>query len=423
MIDYQSILNPVARDMKPSGIRKFFEIAATRKDCISLGVGEPDFITPRAFSQAAIDSILEGKTQYTANAGLMELRKAIGKYLDGFIGVSYDPASEIIITVGASEALDAAFRAVCAPGDEVLIPEPCFVCYAPLVSLTGATPVSVKCYIEDEFKLNVEEIEKAITPRTKAILVAFPNNPTGAVMEKSDLEKLAPVILKNNLVVFSDEIYGELVYNGVKFCSIASLEGMRERTIVISGFSKAFAMTGWRLGYICAPKPIIDVVYKIHQYGIMCAPTAAQYAALAALNASFEDGFAEVAEMREKYDERRRYLVDRLNAMGLTCFEPRGAFYAFPSKPRTSPSSPAERSATAARTSSASPMPIPSKPSSAPSTSSRNSSTSARSDLFARLNPTLRQTTPQKRPAPAGRFCNDLPFIIPASARFCRRSF
>ena len=176
----------------------------------------------------------------------------------------------------------------------------------------------------------MEEIEKAITPRTKAILVAFPNNPTGAVMEKSDLEKLAPVILKNNLVVFSDEIYGELVYNGVKFCSIASLEGMRERTIVISGFSKAFAMTGWRLGYICAPKPIIDVVYKIHQYGIMCAPTAAQYAALAALNASFEDGFAEVAEMREKYDERRRYLVDRLNAMGLTCFEPRGAFYAFP---------------------------------------------------------------------------------------------
>ena len=273
MIDYAKILNPVARDMKPSGIRKFFEIAATRKDCISLGVGEPDFITPRAFSQAAIDSILEGKTQYTANAGLMELRKAISKYLDGFIGVHYDPASEIIITVGASEALDAAFRAVCAPGDEVLIPEPCFVCYAPLVSLTGATPVSVKCFIEDEFKLNVDEIKKAITPRTKAILVAFPNNPTGAVMEKSDLEKLAPVILENDLVVFSDEIYGELVYNGVKFCSVASLEGMRERTIVISGFSKAFAMTGWRLGYICAPKPIIDVVYKIHQYGIMCAPT------------------------------------------------------------------------------------------------------------------------------------------------------
>ena len=194
MIDYAKVLNPVARDMKPSGIRKFFEIAATRKDCISLGVGEPDFITPHAFSQAGIDSILQGKTQYTANAGLMELRKAISKYLDGFIGVHYDQASEIIITVGASEALDAAFRAVCAPGDEVLIPEPCFVCYAPLVSLTGATPVSVKCFIEDEFKLNVAEIEKAITPRTKAILVAFPNNPTGAVMEKSDLEALVPVI-------------------------------------------------------------------------------------------------------------------------------------------------------------------------------------------------------------------------------------
>ena len=260
----------------------------------------------------------------------MELRKAISKYLDGFIGVHYDPASEIIITVGASEGIDAAFRAVCAPGDEVLIPEPCFVCYAPLVSLTGATPVSVKCYIEDEFKLNVEEVKKAITPRTKAILIAFPNNPTGGVMEKADLEALVPVIEENNLIVFSDEIYGELVYNGLKFCSISSIGNMRERTIVLSGFSKAFAMTGWRLGYICAPKPIIDVVYKIHQYGIMCAPTAAQYTALAALETSFADDFAEVREMRSKYDERRRYLVDRLNAMGLTCFEPRGAFYAFP---------------------------------------------------------------------------------------------
>ena len=329
-MNYDELLAPAAKAMRPSGIRKFFDLAADMPHCISLGVGEPDFITPHAFSQAGIDSILQGKTQYTANAGLMELRKAISKYLDGFIGVHYDAASEIIITVGASEALDAAFRAVCAPGDEVLIPEPCFVCYAPLVSLTGATPVSVKCFIEDEFKLNVAEIEKAITPRTKAILVAFPNNPTGAVMEKSDLEALVPVIEKHNLMVFSDEIYGELVYNGVKFCSIASIGNMRERTIVISGFSKAFAMTGWRLGYICAPKPVIDVVYKIHQYGIMCAPTAAQYAALAALETSFADGFAEVAAMREKYDERRKYLVGRLNAMGLDCFEPRGAFYAFP---------------------------------------------------------------------------------------------
>ena len=330
MIDYQAKLNPVARDMKPSGIRKFFEIAATRKDCISLGVGEPDFVTPEKFSRAGIQSILDGKTQYTANAGLMELRKAISKYLDGFIGVHYDPASEIIVTVGASEGLDAAFRAVCAPGDEVLVPEPCFVCYAPLVSLTGATPVAVKCRIEDEFKLNPAEVEAAITDKTKAIIVAFPNNPTGGVMEKADLEALVPIIEKHDLMVFSDEIYGELVYNGLQFTSIASIGNMRERTIVLSGFSKAFAMTGWRLGYICAPKPVMDVVYKIHQYGIMCAPTAAQYAALAALEESFKDDFAEVAEMRSKYDERRRYLVDRLNAMGLTCFEPRGAFYAFP---------------------------------------------------------------------------------------------
>ena len=330
MIDYQAKLNPVARDMKPSGIRKFFEIAATRKDCISLGVGEPDFVTPEKFSRAGIQSILDGKTQYTANSGLIDLRKAISEYLDGFIGVHYDPASEIIVTVGASEGLDAAFRAVCAPGDEVLVPEPCFVCYAPLVSLTGATPVAVKCRIEDEFKLNPAEVEAAITDKTKAIIVAFPNNPTGGVMEKADLEALVPIIEKHDLMAFSDEIYGELVYNGLQFTSIASIGNMRERTIVLSGFSKAFAMTGWRLGYICAPKPVMDVVYKIHQYGIMCAPTAAQYAALAALEESFKDDFAEVKEMRSKYDERRRYLVDRLNAMGLTCFEPRGAFYAFP---------------------------------------------------------------------------------------------
>lgn len=330
MIDYNAVLNPVARDMKPSGIRKFFEIAATRKDCISLGVGEPDFVTPKAFSQAGIDSILNGKTQYTANAGLMELRKAIAKYLNRFIGVDYDPSSEIILTVGASEGIDAAFRAVCAPDDEILIPEPCFVCYAPLVSLTGAVPVSVKCTIDNEFKLMPDALEAAITSKTKGVLIAFPNNPTGGVMEKADLEKLVPIIEKHNLVVFSDEIYGELVYNDLKFTSIASLANMRERTIVLSGFSKAFAMTGWRLGYICAPKEIISVIYKIHQYGIMCAPTAAQYAALAALNDSFENDFAEVKKMRNEYDKRRRYLVDRLNAMGLSCFEPRGAFYAFP---------------------------------------------------------------------------------------------
>jgi aminotransferase len=316
--------------MKPSGIRIFFEIAATRKGCISLGVGEPDFVTPKTFSQAGIDSILDGKTQYTANAGLMSLRQEIAKYLKGFIGVDYDPASEVILTVGASEGLDAAFRTICAPGDEVLIPEPCFVCYSPLVQLTGATPVPVKCRIENEFRLMPEDVEAAITDKTKAILIAFPNNPTGGVMEKADLEKLVPIIKKNNLIVFSDEIYGELVYNGLEFTSIASLEGMRERTIVISGFSKSFAMTGWRLGYIAAPKEIVSILYKIHQFGIMCAPTMAQYAALAALQESAANGFKEVNFMKEKYDERRRYLVDRLNAMGLTCFEPRGAFYAFP---------------------------------------------------------------------------------------------
>lgn len=270
--------------MKPSGIREFFGIAATRKNCLSLGVGEPDFSTPTAFSQAGINSINAGKTQYTANAGLLELREAISAYTKHFIGLEYNPKSEIIITVGASEGIDASFRAIIAPGDEVLIPEPCFVCYSPLVSLCGGIPVPIDCKIEDEFKLTPQELEAAITPKTKALLLAYPNNPTGAVMEESDLEKLVPIIKKHNLIVFSDEIYGELVYGGVKFTSIASLDGMRERTIIISGFSKYFAMTGWRLGYVCAPKEIVDVIYKIHQYAIMCASTAAQYVALEALN-------------------------------------------------------------------------------------------------------------------------------------------
>lgn len=329
-MDYSKILNPVARDIKPSGIREFFGIAATRKDCISLGVGEPDFSTPSVFSQAGINSINAGKTQYTANAGLFELREAISKYTKHFLGIEYDPHTEILITVGASEGIDASFRAVIAQGDEILIPEPCFVCYAPLVSLCGGIPVSIDCKIENLFKLTPEQLEAAITPKTKGLLLAYPNNPTGAVMEKEDLEKLVPIIKAHNLVVFSDEIYGELVYDGLKFTSIASLEDMRERTIIISGFSKYFAMTGWRLGYVCAPKEIIDVIYKIHQYAIMCASTSAQYVALEALNASFKDNFAEVRMMHDMYDKRRRYVVDRLNAMGLNCFEPKGAFYVFP---------------------------------------------------------------------------------------------
>lgn len=329
-MDYSQKLNPIARDLKPSGIREFFGIAATRKDCLSLGVGEPDFSTPTAFSQAGINSINAGKTQYTANAGLFELRAAISHYTHRFVGVKYDPQDEIIITVGASEGVDASFRAIIAPGDEVLIPEPCFVCYAPLVSLCGGVPVPIDCKIENEFKLTPKQLENAITPKTKCLLLSYPNNPTGAIMEKDDLEKLVPIIKKHDLLVLSDEIYGELVYDGAKFTSISSLEGMRERTIVVSGFSKYFAMTGWRLGYVCAPKEIIDVIYKIHQYAIMCASTSAQYVALEALNASFADNFKEVGAMRQVYDERRRYLVKRLNDMGLECFTPRGAFYVFP---------------------------------------------------------------------------------------------
>lgn len=330
-MDYNRLLNPVARQLEPSGIRKFFGIAAMHKDCISLGVGEPDFSTPSVFSQAGINSINAGKTRYTANAGLFELRDAISKYTSNFIGVDYDPHTEILITVGASEGIDASFRAVIAQGDEILIPEPCFVCYAPLVRLCCGIPIEIDCKIENEFKLTPEQLQSAITPKTKGLLLAYPNNPTGAVMEKQDLEQLVPIIKKHNLIVFSDEIYGELVYDGLKFTSIASLEGMRERTIVISGFSKYFAMTGWRLGYVCAPKEIIDVIYKIHQYAIMCASTSAQYVALEALNASFKDNFQEVKTMHDMYDERRQYLVDRLNSIGLDCFKPRGAFYAFPS--------------------------------------------------------------------------------------------
>lgn len=329
-MDYSKKLNPIARDIKPSGIREFFGIASTRKDCLSLGVGEPDFSTPTAFSQAGINSINAGKTQYTANAGLFELREAIAKYTKSFIGVEYAPSDEIIITVGASEGVDATFRAICAPGDEILIPEPCFVCYAPLVSLCGGVPVPIDCKIENEFKLTSKQLESAISPKTKCLLLSYPNNPTGAIMEKDDLEKLVPIIKKHDLLVLSDEIYGELVYDGAKFTSIASLDGMRERTIVVSGFSKYFAMTGWRLGYVCAPKEIIDVIYKIHQYAIMCASTSAQYVALEALNASFKDDFKEVGAMRDTYDERRKYLVGRLNEMGLDCFTPRGAFYVFP---------------------------------------------------------------------------------------------
>lgn len=329
-MDYTKHLNSIALGIPPSGIRKFFGIAATRKDCISLGVGEPDFSTPSVFSQAGIKSIVAGKTQYTENAGLLQLREAISQYTQRFLGIRYNPRTEIIITTGASEGIDASFRAVIEVGDEVLIPEPCFVCYAPLVSLCGGIPIGIGCSYQNQFKLMPDDLERAISPKTKALVLAYPNNPTGAVMEENNLIKLLPIIKKHDLLVFSDEIYAELTYDGSKFTSIASLENMRERTIIISGFSKYFAMTGWRLGYVCAPKEIIDVIYKIHQYSVMCASTSAQYVALEALNASFKDDFEEVRLMRDTYDKRRKYIVKRLDDMGLECFEPKGAFYAFP---------------------------------------------------------------------------------------------
>lgn len=330
-MDYSKLLNPIAYNLKPSGIREFFGIAATRKDCISLGVGEPDFSTPSVFSQAGIKSIIAGKTQYTANAGLIELRRAISKYTNRFLDLDYNPENEILITVGASEGVDVALRTVVSQGDEVLVPEPCFVCYSPLVSLCGGTPVSIDCKEENDFKLTPEQLENALTPTTKALILSYPSNPTGAIMEKSDLKKLVPIIKKHDLIVISDEIYAELLYDGTKFTSIASIDDMRERTIIVSGFSKYFAMTGWRLGYVCAPKEIVDVMLRIHQYALMCASTSAQYVALEALNASFKDQFEEVRKMRDEYDKRRRYIVNRLRAMGLKCFDPKGAFYVFPS--------------------------------------------------------------------------------------------
>lgn len=330
-MDYSKIISDRAAAIPPSGIRKFFDIAAEMKDCISLGVGEPDFITPSNFSKAAIQSVEAGKTQYTSNSGLTELRKAISEYLVRSIGIKYDAATEILITVGASEAIDLALRMLINPGDEILVPSPSYVSYAPCVSLCNGTPVPIHCKAENMFKLTPAEIEAVVTSKTKAIILPYPNNPTGAIMEKEYLEAIAPVIEKYNLIVLSDEIYSELTYGGLQHVSIASVKGMRERTIVLNGFSKAFAMTGWRIGYVAAPPEMLAVMRKIHQYAIMCAPTASQYCALAALEESFKNDFAEVKAMREKYDERRTYLVSRLNAIGLKCFEPKGAFYAFPS--------------------------------------------------------------------------------------------
>lgn len=328
-MNYEKYLSKQAAAIPPSGIRKFFDIAAEMKDCISLGVGEPDFITPKSFSQAGIDSILSGKTQYTSNNGLLELRKEISKYLKETTGNNYDPNDEILVTVGASEAIDIALRMLLNPGDEVIVPSPSYVSYAPCVSLCNGVPVPIDCKVENSFKLMPEELEAAITPKTKALILPYPNNPTGAIMERKYLEAIAPVIIKHDLIVLSDEIYSELTYGGVH-CSITSIPGMFERTILMNGFSKAFAMTGWRIGYIAAPKVFALTMRKIHQYAIMCAPTAGQYTALAALKSSFETDFYEVKNMTNQYNARREFLVKRLNEMGLNCFEPKGAFYVFP---------------------------------------------------------------------------------------------
>ena len=330
-MDYKKYFSKIAYEMKPSGIRKYFDIAATMPDCISLGVGEPNFFTPEVGCKAAIKSIEDGITRYTSNSGLIQLRKLISRYMETRYGLSYNPDNEIITTVGVSEGIDIAFMALLNPGDEVLLPEPCFVSYAPAVLLAGGVPVVVKCVKENGFIITPEMLEEKITPKTKAILMCYPNNPTGAIMTKEQLQAVAPVFEKHDLIVLSDEVYSELTYGGLNHVSIASLPRMRERTIVFNGFSKGFAMTGWRLGYVCAPKEIIEQVLKIHQYMIMCAPTAAQYAAAALLEDGLSNDFAEVAKMREEYDRKRKFLYRSLGEMGLECFEPKGAFYMFPS--------------------------------------------------------------------------------------------
>ena len=326
MIDYSKVLSKKIQDIKPSGIRKFFDIAGTMEDVISLGVGEPDFPTPWVIRKAAIKVLERKQIIYGPNKGVAPLRKAISERIESKHGVSYDPDKEIIVTVGGSEAIDLALRGLLDPGDEVLVVEPCFVCYAPLVELAGGVPVSVPTKIENNFKLTVDDFKDKITDRTKILILPFPNNPTGAIMTKEDLEPIAELLRGTDIIVLTDEIYSELTY-GRKHFSIIELEGMRERTIYVNGFSKAYAMTGWRLGYVTAPAPIITQIAKIHQYGIMCSPYISQNAAVEALTSCD----SEIAKMTDEYNARRRYLVSEFNRLGLTCFNPEGAFYVFPS--------------------------------------------------------------------------------------------
>ena len=325
MIDYDKIINKATREMKPSGIRKFFDLAATMEGAISLGVGEPDFQTPWPIRRAAITALEQGKTFYTANSGLSVLRNEISKYTENTVHTHYDSENEIIVTVGGSEAIDLSIRAMVEPGDEVLVVEPCFVCYRPIVELCGGTVSVIETKEDNNFKLTANELREKITDRTKALILPFPNNPTGAIMTREDLEQIAEVLRETDIVVLSDEIYSELTY-GRKHTSIVELDGMRERTILINGFSKGFAMTGWRLGYLCGPKELVAQILKIHQYAIMSSPTVSQYAAIEGLQSCLSD----VKMMVEEYDMRRRFVVDGFNKLGLNCFTPEGAFYVFP---------------------------------------------------------------------------------------------
>lgn len=327
MIDYEAALSPRVKGIAPSGIRKFFDLLENMDsgDAISLGVGEPDFVTPWHIRDAGVYALEKGFTKYTSNAGLKELRREIAGYLRRRFALDYDPMKQMIVTVGGSEGIDIAVRAVVSEGDEVIVPVPSFVCYGPIVELAGGVPVYVETKAEDEFRLTAEALRAAITPRTKLLVLPFPNNPTGAIMEEKDLEAIAGVLRGTNILVLSDEIYAELTYGG-RHVSIANIPDMAERTLLVNGFSKSYAMTGWRMGYVCGPEPMIRQMVKIHQYAIMCAPTTSQYAALEAMR----QGDGDILSMRKDYDYRRRFLLDKLRGAGLRCFEPRGAFYAFP---------------------------------------------------------------------------------------------
>lgn len=324
-MNYDQIISQRIQNIKPSGIRKFFDILEEMTDAISLGIGEPDFVTPWHIRDAGIYSLERGHTKYTSNAGMLELRREISNYLRRRFDLNYDYAKQILVTVGGSEAIDLALRCLLNPGDEVIVPVPSFVCYGPLTEMTGGVPVYVELKAEDQFRLTPEQLKAAITPKTKVLVLPFPSNPTGGIMSRPDLEAIAEVLRGTDIMVISDEIYAELTY-GQRHVSMANLTDMYERTVVVNGFSKSHAMTGWRMGYVCAPQPVIAAMTKLHQFGIMSAPTTSQYAAIEAMR----NGDKDIEHMREEYDSRRRYLVENLNRIGLTCFEPKGAFYVFP---------------------------------------------------------------------------------------------